>query len=468
MNIVAVVMAPQIPIQKRMNLYLNTSRHPNYRPWEHAPWQKREIFETCTLNLSTQDLMDLMHLRNRGGSKTRDMAEAAIFLGYQRNKKGDFNRIIWFAGGETQFAQARQYFQESRYVDRRNSTAQEIRLWNGNTILFRLMSEKQAVSGRADYIFFDEEQSMKEKIYQDAIGSLVGGSGIKIHMGTTELDTVLDFNYQRLEPLGLVHEHHIDECVWTTVEKELKNYDGMPQFVIDSQLYCQWVRAGGKVFTNLEVRELTWEELNGLYPYEYMGVDPNPKSGHACVKVQVWKPQDQQKQRTGVIYVSHEWDSRQLERYIHDNPIYLQQMIDEINTTFGADFHADGELDDSMIFSLSLWKQLHDNTSVEIEENNGQEFYKTFTRVCQRQYRGKVHIEYWDEKGKANRIFAIRKYKIVVNPSCKQTAHHLGLAAWDPKDPQARLQKSPEQHYLDAFIHACQFAIGFGVTSTAT
>jgi len=396
------------------------------------------------------------------------MAEAAIFLGYQRNKHGDFNRIIWFAGGETQFAQARQYFQESRYVNRDKSTAQEIRLWNGNVILFRLMSEKQAVSGRADYIFFDEEQSMKEKIYQDSLGSLVGGSGIKVHMGTTELDTVLDFNFQRLEPLGLVEEHHIDECVWTTVEKELRNYDGMPQFVIDSQLWCQWVRAGGKVFTNIEVRDLTLEEQAGLYQYDYLGVDPNPKSGHACVKVQVWKPQDQDKNRVGIIYVSEEWDSHQLERQIHDSPDYLESLINTINQQFGSAFHADGELDDSMVFALSLWQALHEHALVEIEENNGQEFYKTFMRVCQRRYLGKVHIEYWTEQGKADRIFAIRKYKIVVSPACRLTAHHLGLAAWDPKDPKARLQKSPEQHYLDAFIHACQFALGSGVSSTAT
>jgi hypothetical protein len=274
-------------------------------------------------------------------------------------------------------------------------------------------------------------------------------------MGTTELDTILDTNYQRLSPLGLVHEHHVDECSWTSVAKELANFAGMPQFVIDSQLFCKWIRAGGGVFQNIECRELSQLELQLLTPMKYYGLDPNPKSGHALVRTRIYRPADPAK--IGFIYVEDEIDSHILEDRFKRDPKSIKSITDYIFTKYGVQFKIDGEPDDTLLMALQLWAYSTTNSQIEIEENNGQEFLKTLWRITGKKFLGRVGVMCWTEDVKAHRIFGIRQYKIIVNPKCKQTWHHLKTAVWNPKDPSAKLLKSPDQHYLDGFIHSCAF-----------
>ncbi|MHA1277112.1 MAG: hypothetical protein ACTSQ8_07995 [Candidatus Helarchaeota archaeon] len=411
-----------IPQYKRFNLYRNTVRNPLFGTWLFDDWQKRDM------NIVIDpDIEEIMLLRNRGGSKTRDGTILSVWFGYQKNKHGDPNRVLWYAGSESQLEQAIEYFEQNRYVSK--VTSSKVTLHNGNVIKLRVMTKKQAASPRADVIFFDEEQDMDPKIYSLALGTQVGGGNKKIHMGTTELDTKLDDNFQKLQPKGMVLEHHVDEMSWTTEEEELKKYEGEPQFVIDSQLYCKWVRAGGVVFENVEERELTKYELeHDMLPGVHYGVDPNPKNGHTLVGVRYLGNED------GIygVYVFEEIGSKDLE--------FLYPNVDR---------------DDSELFSLELQKRLVHDVSCEIEENAGEEFLKTFYRITNDEYQGEIDVFYWNEENKHDRIISIRKHKIIVNPHCKETLHHIRTAVWNPKEPKAKLLKTPDQHYLDSFIHAC-------------
>lgn len=404
MNLVAVVGSISIPKQQRLNVYLQTARNPAFGKWGFDPFQVEDLRFAID---STSN--EIMFLRCRGGSKTRDASVLAVFFGYQRNRAGDLNRILWYAGADTQLKAVKGYFRENRYVQ--SVTDESILLWNGNIIQLRLMSEKQAVSPRSDITFFDEEQSMKPEIYQMALGTMIGGAGRRIHLGTTELDTEFERNFNRLSHIGMVREHHIDELSWTTEQEALKLYEGQPQFVIDSQLYCKWVRAGGSVFPNIEVKEINLTPAH--MGRKYYGLDPNPKSGHAVVRA----------------------------HYLYPNILY-----------FAEEFPA---MVDSFQCARVLKDRIVHDASIEIEENAGEEFLKILNNVVPAYPEGaNVYIERWDEHNKALRIFNMRTYQIVIHPDCKETIRQFKGAKWNPKEPQARLMKTAEQHYLDAGIHA--------------
>lgn len=434
-NLAQILADPRVNLGVKCKLYYKTARNPVYEnPWRWDSWQLDDL-----RTVIDPKIKEVMLLRNRGGSKTRDAACMAVFFGYLKNKRKDWNRILWYAGSDKQLDQVYVYFRENRYV--KDVTGDEVRLWNGNVIGIRLMSEKQAVGPRSDIIFFDEEQSMKMEWYRMAIGTQVGGDHKKIHMGTTEMDTVLEMNYHELSPEGMVLEHHIDECSWTDEEEELKNYRGMPQFVIDSQLYCKWVRAGGQVFEDVEERELTIEEWQRMEQGKFGGIDPNPKSGHAYVDVRYVHAAPNCKP---IIYVTKEIDSHIL--------------LEEWNR-----MHPDQPKDDSELFAEFVVSQLCDDIQIEIEENNGEEFIKTLERmgveVLRDQWNrwgGKAWVQHWDEKLKKARIYTIRMFKIVVSPDCKAAAAQIRSAVWNPKDPTASVLKTPTMHYFDAFVHAPQ------------
>jgi len=417
------------PETLRLNAYLRTVRNPIFGRWKFDKWQVDDI--RIAINPLTKELM---FLRNRGGSKTRDFTCLAVWFGYQKNDQGDPNRMLWYSASDTQLVIVLKYFKENRYVNRNACSNTKITLWNGNVIEVRIMSEKQAVSPRSDYIFYDEEQSMDVTIYQMSLGTMVGGTGKKFHSGTTEMDTVLDTNYQKLFPKGLVLEHHVNELSWTTEAKELENYAGQPQFVIDSQLYCKWVRPGGIVFEHVEERKMTREEIHNLMPGYYYGVDPNPKNGHTIVGLRYIGKKDQYGDWSPyAVYVFEELGSDQLE--------FLNPGSND---------------DDSILFSREIQKRLVHNAVCEVEENAGEEFLKTFEREIDGEFEGRIQLCRWNEENKSNRVFSIRRLKIIINPKCKQTIHHVRTAVWNPKEPKAKLLKSPDQHYLDSFIHACQ------------
>lgn len=410
----------RLPEWRRQNLYLNTARDPAYHiKWYFDTWQVDDFRFVCNPNNE-----EVMLLRNRGGSKSRDGVMLAIYFGYQKKDiinyqtntvlGRDWNRVLWYAASQDQLKAARDYFYESRYVDRTKSTMTEIYLWNNNIIKLKIMSKSQAASSRSDIIFFDEEQDMDVKIYHIALGTQVGGSCRKIHMGTTLMDSVLEDNFKRLNLIGLVLEHHIDECSWTTAEREIKkNFAGAPNFVIRSQLFCEWVRAGGLVFENVEVGY-----CNGPFVDEFFyGVDPNPKTGHALVGIKY--------ALNGDIYVNAEY------------PAYR----------------------DSFAFIEILKDLCVHNANIEVEEQgDGIELMKSFHKNYEwrKDYYGSIWSIHWDEDKKKRRVFNIRTRKVIVNPNCKETLHHIRTAAWDEKEPKAKLQKTPEQHFLDAFLHACQ------------
>lgn len=397
-----------------LKLYLHTCRNPAFGEWKFTDWQKEDIKKVVL-----EKIPEIMLLRCRGGSKSRDASIIAVFLAYQYNPHGDFNRVLWYSGTDMQLRNIRQYFIENAYVE--SVTHDRVNLYNGNHIKLRIMTINQAVSPRADVIIYDEEQGFDLEIYQMSIGTLAGGACRKIHLGTTEFDSVLDLNYQRLAPRNAVSLHTVEDCSWMDRQKTLELFEGLPQWIVDSQLYCKWVRPGGRCFPNVESVESLRDWYKTCFYFAY-GSDPNPKSGHSLVGVAYIK-------RNGaeMIYV---FDSYQLEVDTFKHCAVMHDLIvkHKNDQFFGG---------------------------IELESQQGYEVYKIYNKEFDKD--PLIRVKTWNEKEKLERILHIRKYPILVDKNLGDLWRQISAASWDEKSPQPRLSKSPDQHLLDGFIHACSY-----------
>lgn len=449
----------KIDLKRRFKVYLGNARHPSYGTrWKYTSWQKKDMWAMLRTKRYGKIIKEAMWLRNRGGSKTRDGVTLAIFLGYQKRDIREYNedktfnilgkewmRVVWFAAGEDQLEQAIDYFKQSRFVDK--VFKQRVYLKNGNKIKIRIATPKQAKSPRADFVFFDEEQDMDIKIYGDILGTMATSPNAKkLHMGTTLVGTQLHKNFERLDPLGLVFEHHIDECVWVDEEEALETYAGQPDEVIQSQLYCRWVQPGGKVFKDVEVRDLTEDEYKMVLPGHYYGIDPNPKSGHALVRTRYLGNYDE----PYAIYIDAELSSKDLEK------IY------------------DSNKKDTHLLADWILQHLYYFTYYEIEGQHGEELYKLLEELVEDEnseymrnlFYQNVQLIYWDEKNKMRRVYKLRQNKIIINPKCEETAYHVNHIYWDPKDPKGKIQKNPDMHFADGFLHSPSYGSGIKISAS--
>lgn len=438
----------KVNILKALNLYLKTSHIENQPPWMFSSFQIEDLkkiilgipkpkkFKTISedgniiykTHYEYIKPREYMFLRCRNGSKTRDATMLIVFLGYMRNHWGAYNRNVWYSASQSQIDVVKGYLERNKFV--KETTLKKATLWNNNEIQLRIMTEKQAVSPRSDYLFFDEQQEMKEHAYSLSLGTgLEINAGRKIHLGTTATDTILHRNYIKLEPLGLVSTHTINDCDWLDEEEALKAYEGFPEWYINTQLYCKWEQPGGRVFDNIEQRDIpNW--------YNYatdicFGTDPNPKSGHGLVGIAFLKGIDtNSNSEKGIIYIFHS------EQLIKDTANYAYAVSNIIER----------------------WRHDRRFRGIELESQFGEELYKIITNMKD-YYHNFIFTRNWNENNKSRRIEFIRMHQIyypeTIQKKDNQLITQISGAAWDEKSPKPKLAKNPDQHKLDSFIHAC-------------
>lgn len=365
---------------------------------------------------------EYMLLRCRNGSKTRDSTFMTVFMGYMKNNGGKFNRVLWYSAADDQLKIVRKYFDTNRYV--KEVTREKLILWNGNEIELKIMTRKQAQSSRSDITIYDEQQEMDHHFYNLSKGTgLEKDAGRKIHLGTTAMDSVLHKNYMRLQPKGWVSTHTIDDCVWLDKERALEEFAYEPQWYIDSQLYCKWVRPGGRVFERVEERTIpNWLQHTTEISF---GSDPNPKSGHGLV---------------GVAFIT-------LPENPHEKIIYIFDSRELINDTENYVIAASRVIDQ--------WCRDRRFNGIEIESQFGEELHSLIRNISDT-HRKYVFTKTWDEKSKQKRIEFIRMHQVYYQKGIdRELITQISGASWDEKSPRPKLAKSPDQHKLDSFIHAC-------------
>jgi len=404
-----------VPRDLRYQAYVATSRNPLFeKPWQFQPTQIHD--HQVALH---PDISEVMYLRNRGGSKTRDLVVLAVFLGYQKNDLGELMKILWFSGTESQLQQVSTYFFQNWYVDVAKSSFFKVVLKNGNIIHLSSLTKNRAVSKRADVIICDEEQSFDKEIYQLSLGSLIGGDIKIIHAGTTEIGTVLEENFNRLKGYGRVLTRTLDDCKWINKKKTLHLYSGQPQWVLDSQLYCKWVRAGGLAFPRITTQPISHINWNKIF----LGVDPNPVSGYAMVATSV-----------------------------HEDTLFVFKEFEPI-----ANMRAFADL-------LISYLRRDNVVGVEIEKNAGESFLNYLEERAseRREYiSNKITIKHWSSPSKFEDVLATSHFNLIFDNKLADLTRRARSAAWDTKSTTPRLIKNEGDHFLDATIHAAALAASY-------
>lgn len=417
---------PRIPLPEKLHLYLKTCRNPEYgEPWQFTAWQIADIARFIYAPRNCE----LMLLRNRGGSKTRDLTVIATFLAYQQNEFGSKNRIVWFSGTESQLEAVSGYFHENRYINTKKSSALRIHLLNKNVIQLRPLTRKQAKSPRADVLFYDEEQDMDEMPFMESLGTLAGGSHKIIHAGTTQIGSLLEQTYHKLKPLGKVSQHIITDCTWHRLEESLAKYSQFPEWIVRSQLYCEWVRPGGIVFRSFQkVHPSTFPVFDHKYT-RCLGLDANPVFGYAITETAT-------KDKT--IYV------------VRTHPL----------------------VQDPFVCAQYLATLLYNNPEMylQVEENAGEEFLKILFRTFSEMHvsKSRIYTRRWSADTKFQDVSAVSMYHIIANELESDLCMRIESSAWDDKKSDGSIPviiKNEKDHFFDGFVHSGSLGtrVKFGV-----
>lgn len=410
-------------------------------PYTHEDWQIRyneKILELSQLPLTLREVVDI---RCRGGSKTFDKMELALYLA----SLGFIG--IWFAAGRDQLTQPKKYMKyiiENSYfkymIDKNDLLKESVLFKNGGSLALKNLTELNARSGRADFIIYDEEAQAEEDAYNAAVNILVGSAlGLIIHISTACKATVFEKNYDRVKKREIsTGEQLVFTRAWYEIERFIERKDWyeeqkkiLPGWYFRQEHECSFELPMGAVFQNTQY---------GTYP-EWLteavedkpllaGLDWNPVAGHMHVSIKIT---DDLKN----IVIMGEVDLGQGYAVEMTNE---QFRIIATSASFGNHLnYEDSGLNEEYVRWLQKKKS---ETRWNAPDQNW-------------------HSEEWDSQG-VNKL-RIATF-IIQNGICiwvdkirfPNTAKQIEDCQWDPDSPIPKLKKDPASspHYLDAFLHA--------------
>ena len=146
-------------------------------------------------------MREVLDKRCRGGSKTFDKKELALWLAHI----GFVG--IWFGSGRDQLGQPKKYMKyiiEHSYLKYMINTEELLKesvvFKNGGELKLKNLTELNARSSRADFIVYDEEAQAEKDAYNAAVNILAGSNlGLIIHISTPCKGTVFEENHDRLK-----------------------------------------------------------------------------------------------------------------------------------------------------------------------------------------------------------------------------------------------------------------------------
>lgn len=245
-------------------------------------------------------LRESLDIRARGGSKTFDQMEIALYL-------ASIGFVgIWFAAVAKQMEQPKKYL---KYIIERSylkylinpgdllkesvffKTGGELRIYN--------LTEDNARSPRVDFVIYDEEARADRDAY-NAGSSIVSNSllGLVFHISTACKATIFEENYDRIKLREIVNEEQFiftrcwDEISFLLRKKEWYEEQKriQPGWYFRQEHECSFELPMGAVFQNVvyDVYDLIDNKWILKLPLILdtrivSGIDWNPVSGHWCV-----------------------------------------------------------------------------------------------------------------------------------------------------------------------------------------
>ena len=245
-------------------------------------------------------LRESLDIRARGGSKTFDTMEIALYL-------ASIGFIgIWFAAVAKQMEQPKKYLKliiERSYLKHLIAPGELLKesvyFKTGGELRIYNLTEDNARSPRVDFAVYDEEARADRDAY-NAATSIVSNSllGLIFHISTAAKATIFEENYDRIKLREVLHDEQFvftrrwDEISfllrkkeWYEEERKIK-----PPWYFRQEHECSFELPMGAVFQNViyEPYEAWLENFIKDEP-NCSGVDWNPAAGHVRSTVK-WTP----------------------------------------------------------------------------------------------------------------------------------------------------------------------------------
>jgi len=290
------------------------------------------------------------------------------------------------------------------------------------------LTEDTARSKRGDINYYDELSRADEKAFHASEPTLsVSKLAKAIYGGTPEYGSVLHDVVKELQQEGgLILEKTWKDCSFIDKDFIAREKRTKPAVFFRQESECSWEAPSGAVFQNVQYGDFTKRLNDQFHDYRkhvlHFGLDWNPRAGH---------------------YINGtRWRDDYQECYI--------QYEENLGTQIGG-----------VIDRIIAILEQNPLSSLEIEDggtNSGycdalfMELYKRKSPVANRIYRRP-----WDSAGKnkMNAITNLLPITIYCDESkTPEVAEWLAKAHWDEEATTPTLEKDPDQHALDAFLHA--------------
>jgi hypothetical protein len=366
-------------------------------------------------------------VRTRGGSKTFDMCKVLMYYASL-----GFTAFFWCSKA-SMMAQPKKYMHQlvtRTYLKYAVSKLLEesITFKNGGSFEILNLTEDTARSKRGDINYYDELSRADEKAFHASEPTLsVSKLAKAIYGGTPEFGSVLHDVVKELQAEGgVVLEKSWKDCSFIDKDFIAREKKNKPAWFFRQEYECSWEAPSGAVFQNVQYGDfsdkLIKQKSNYLRHVIHFGLDWNPIAGH---------------------YIS---GTRWADDYTFICVLYEENLGSDLNTTV------------TRIIALMEQNPL---SSMEVEDggtNSGycdalfMELYKRKNPVANRMYRRP-----WDSAGKnkMNTITNLLPITIYCDEAkTPEVADWFGKAHWDEEASTPTLEKDPDQHALDAFLHS--------------
>lgn len=389
---------------------------------ELVDWQVRDMIaaiENAKVDYRIETL-EILWVRSRRSGKTMCATILAIFyvlLGY---------RVRWFTPGKGQMKAARMWFKQNPFFVREVKSEHAFHVvGEKHALIWNVLASHQQVTGdECDCLFYDEGGDVEKdlKVYENYEDSrpFVANSDFAhiLHFSTPARFTALHEAKENLERLErergtqLIFVRDWTWCPWTKRARVRAEADRHPEdpYFIQKNYKCRWVVYGGAIFTEgkdfIDVRDAppelqrAWEEMEATHG----GVD---------------------------------WNGEATQHYLV--PIAFTDKVIFVK-------------DEIKFWGFNALKDVHRDIHLELESDDP--FSNRYADDALEEGVLGAYVG-WDDELKMEKVRQVKKRLVVVDKAVSQTLwRNLQEAAYDRKKRLPTLEKRPDQHGLDALLHA--------------
>jgi hypothetical protein len=377
-------------------------------------------------------ILEAGFVRARGGSKTKDIG---VISGLYIASLG-FHSVCYVAEADmlTQpKAYMKQLIQNSFLRYKVSDWLKEsVTFNNGGLYELLNLTEGKARSRRVDWLYYDEEAQAIQEALDAAEGTLsVSKLGCIRHGSTPVRGSPFDVTIQRLlkegYPVMIRPWQQLAHLNPAHIERMRKK---LPGWFFRQEYECSFEAPQGRVFENVTRGSYDLSKLINNYQrtYTHYGLDWNPRAGHYLV--------------------GSRWNDEYTKCFV----------ISERNC--GTDMN-------TVITSIINMLEQYPNALLEMEDGGTNSGYcEAFFTLCHErhipsQITNRCYRRPWDSAGKNKHksITLLMGSQIYVDPDITpEVASWLDIAHWDEKSTEPKLEKDPDQHALDGFLHSSWIA----------